>query len=302
MPPSDYRYRFSWDHSLMDQGDPEQRIAELEGQLAHPTAAAAPGHALTAADIRNVSFSRPPIGKRGYSEDEVDAFLDLVEKRLANPGSASLTAGDVQNMAFSKPPIGKRGYNEDEVDAFLDLVESQLRRLDGTAGPPASGQASAPQTPPITVHRFVDDGSTKRRRFSSTGIGWLSAVVVAGIYLYMCGSLAWDAYGYRVGTPATATHVSCTGDPNSDAPNVNCSGSWTVAGQTQHGPIHRVPDSWHAGQPLDVRVHGGTAFAAGSTGWYLALSTFIFAVVITMSLGGFRALNRRWRRLRSPRR
>src|SRR5581483_9179436 len=34
--------------------------------------------ALTPTDVRNVGFSKPPLGKRGYSEDEVDAFLDLV--------------------------------------------------------------------------------------------------------------------------------------------------------------------------------------------------------------------------------
>ncbi|MGH3527968.1 MAG: DivIVA-like cell division protein Wag31 [Pseudonocardiaceae bacterium] len=38
---------------------------------------------LTPADVHNVAFSKPPIGKRGYHEDEVDAFLDLVEAELA---------------------------------------------------------------------------------------------------------------------------------------------------------------------------------------------------------------------------
>ena len=38
---------------------------------------------LTPADVHNVAFSKPPIGKRGYDEDEVDAFLDLVEAELA---------------------------------------------------------------------------------------------------------------------------------------------------------------------------------------------------------------------------
>jgi DivIVA domain-containing protein len=37
---------------------------------------------LTPADVRNVTFSKPPIGKRGYNEDEVDAFLDLVGAEL----------------------------------------------------------------------------------------------------------------------------------------------------------------------------------------------------------------------------
>ncbi len=37
---------------------------------------------LTPADVHNVAFSKPPIGKRGYNEDEVDQFLDFVEAEL----------------------------------------------------------------------------------------------------------------------------------------------------------------------------------------------------------------------------
>jgi DivIVA domain-containing protein len=37
---------------------------------------------LMPADVRNVTFSKPPIGKRGYHENEVDAFLDLVVAEL----------------------------------------------------------------------------------------------------------------------------------------------------------------------------------------------------------------------------
>jgi DivIVA domain-containing protein len=38
---------------------------------------------LTPADVHNVAFSKPPLGKRGYHEDEVDAFLDILEAELA---------------------------------------------------------------------------------------------------------------------------------------------------------------------------------------------------------------------------
>ena len=38
---------------------------------------------LTPADVHNVAFSKPPIGKRGYNVEVVDAFLDLVEGELA---------------------------------------------------------------------------------------------------------------------------------------------------------------------------------------------------------------------------
>lgn len=126
----------------MDQDDPEQRIAELERQLAESQAATGSDRGgdrsasplltagttsrtpLTAADVRKVAFNKPPIGTRGYNEDEVDAFLDLVEQWLSNPSGDSLTAGDVHRMHFGRPPIGKRDYNEDEVDEFLQLVEA----------------------------------------------------------------------------------------------------------------------------------------------------------------------------------
>lgn len=37
---------------------------------------------VTADDVRGVTFSKPPIGRRGYHEDEVDRFLDAVESTL----------------------------------------------------------------------------------------------------------------------------------------------------------------------------------------------------------------------------
>ena len=38
---------------------------------------------LTPADVHNVAFKKPSIGKRGYDEEDVDAFLDEVERELA---------------------------------------------------------------------------------------------------------------------------------------------------------------------------------------------------------------------------
>jgi DivIVA domain-containing protein len=83
---------------------------------------------LTADDVRETIFGRPPWGKRGYNEDEVDDFIAQVVARLE--GRGGLTAGAVHDMAFSKPPIGKRGYNENEVDALLEAVEAAIAKLD----------------------------------------------------------------------------------------------------------------------------------------------------------------------------
>lgn len=38
---------------------------------------------LSPAEVHNVAFKKPPIGKRGYDEEEVDAFLDVVEVELS---------------------------------------------------------------------------------------------------------------------------------------------------------------------------------------------------------------------------
>jgi DivIVA domain-containing protein len=46
-------------------------------------------------DVPNVAFHEPPPGKRGYAEDEVDAYLDVVEAELArllSPSSVDVEA------------------------------------------------------------------------------------------------------------------------------------------------------------------------------------------------------------------
>ncbi|MFT7839576.1 DivIVA domain-containing protein [Saccharothrix sp. BKS2] len=93
---------------------------------------------LTARDVRTVSFGKPPRGRRGYLESQVDRFLDRVENTML--GQDDLTAGEVREVRFSRPVFGRRGYDENEVDAFLARVEKQL-----TEGPPRPAAL-----PPIT--------------------------------------------------------------------------------------------------------------------------------------------------------
>jgi DivIVA domain-containing protein len=80
---------------------------------------------LTPDDVREVRFDRPPFGSRGYHVDEVDAFLDRVERALA--GELTMTAAEVRQARFNKPPLfARRGYDELQVDAFLDRLEAFL--------------------------------------------------------------------------------------------------------------------------------------------------------------------------------
>src|SRR5271165_1191408 len=73
----------------MDGADPEKRIAELERQLAEARAAGdgADRGALTPDQVRDTAFAKPPLGRRGYNEVEVDAFLDRVEAALRDPAA-----------------------------------------------------------------------------------------------------------------------------------------------------------------------------------------------------------------------
>ena len=56
---------------------------------------------LTPADVHNVAFSKPPIGKRGYNEDEVDAFLDRIVATLRGTTDFPVTAKEVREARFS---------------------------------------------------------------------------------------------------------------------------------------------------------------------------------------------------------
>ncbi|MEU4448476.1 DivIVA domain-containing protein [Actinosynnema sp. NPDC050801] len=93
---------------------------------------------LTARDVRTAAFGKPPRGRRGYQESQVDKFLDRIENTLL--GQDDLTAREVREARFSRPMFGRRGYDETEVDAFLARIEKQLG--DGPLRPGA--------LPPIT--------------------------------------------------------------------------------------------------------------------------------------------------------
>jgi DivIVA domain-containing protein len=114
-------------------------------------AARRPEQRVKASDVRAVQFGKPPFGRRGYDEIEVDDFLRKVTDALAQArGVPPLDPEEVHQVAFRKPRLGSRGYDEDEVDAFLDLVEAELRwraSPEGqaeVAGPVVGGGGYAP--------------------------------------------------------------------------------------------------------------------------------------------------------------
>ncbi|MFI9511339.1 DivIVA domain-containing protein [Nocardia sp. NPDC052566] len=84
------------------------------------------GALLTPDDVHRMRFTQSAVGRRGYHEEEVDAFLDLVAATLAHGGPGSLTVTDLRSVRFTEARLGTRGYQRDEVDAFLDLVITAL--------------------------------------------------------------------------------------------------------------------------------------------------------------------------------
>ncbi|SFD78256.1 DivIVA domain-containing protein [Actinopolyspora alba] len=85
---------------------------------------------LTPADVHNVAFSKPPIGKRGYNEDEVDAFLDLVEAELARLVEEN---GDLRNQV-------------EQLETQLQSAQSDLDEARSQPAPADSGAAAGPSS------------------------------------------------------------------------------------------------------------------------------------------------------------
>ncbi|NJP35244.1 DivIVA domain-containing protein [Micromonospora thermarum] len=83
---------------------------------------------LTPADVHNVAFKKPPIGKRGYDEEEVDAFLDEVERELARliEENNELRA-QVERGGRGPAPAGPGG--DARLAAELNEVKAQLDRV-----------------------------------------------------------------------------------------------------------------------------------------------------------------------------
>jgi DivIVA domain-containing protein len=75
---------------------------------------------MTPEDVRTVAFRKPPIGKRGYDEEQVDDVLARVEATLR--GGAQITRDELNAVSFRRPPLGRRGYRAEEVDTFVQRV------------------------------------------------------------------------------------------------------------------------------------------------------------------------------------
>jgi hypothetical protein len=205
---------------LMDQDDPEKRIAELERQLAEQKRMAALQHQQVEASAQPQPVPYP--GQGG-------------PQHFGGPGSGRPLPAFPSGTGFGRP--AQSG--------------SQLRRL-------------------------------------GMRLAAIAAVAAAVVFL---GLAAYDFGAYLLGTPATATTQQCVDSTDS---TVSCTGTWTVGGKADSGPIVGDLSNRYdiSGKSLGVRVVGGRAYTpdSGLPKVYWGLT----ALLISMAIAG-RRLRVWWR-------
>jgi DivIVA domain-containing protein len=139
---------------------------------------------LTPADVHNVAFKKPPIGKRGYDEEEVDAFLDEVERELARlieennelraqsdrggrppagPGADPRLAAELNDL---KAQLDRVGRDKGEAERAARAMQGELEQLrsavaGGPVGPDGEQQALRVL---MMAQRTADDHVSDARR------------------------------------------------------------------------------------------------------------------------------------------
>jgi DivIVA domain-containing protein len=140
---------------------------------------------LTPADVHNVAFKKPPIGKRGYDEDEVDAFLDEVERELArliedNNELRAAGGGGARPAAPAGPGADPRLAQENsELKGQLDRIQrdkqaaeqaaramqAELEQIRGQGGPAVTGDGEQQALRVLMMaQRTADDHVSDARR------------------------------------------------------------------------------------------------------------------------------------------
>lgn len=97
---------------------------------------------LTPAEVHNVAFKKPPIGKRGYDEEEVDAFLDVVEVELSRLIEEN---NDMRSRPGAAGANGGGGANPAEIAAVRDENSRLKVRIGELEQAVASGHDGAAQ-------------------------------------------------------------------------------------------------------------------------------------------------------------
>lgn len=134
---------------------------------------------LTPADVHNVAFKKPPVHKRGYDDEEVDAFLDLVEAELARlieenadlrnqiseleaqrsgspatapeqaDSNANSNTGQYSALHNNNEVVGSEGHSSATGQYSTLAQNAPHEQADGVSAP---ATAQAPEAPPQSQH------------------------------------------------------------------------------------------------------------------------------------------------------
>ena len=96
---------------------------------------------LTPSDVHNVAFRKPPVGKRGYDERDVDEFLDRVQSTLADMTAAIAALRSRVGDAGAPVPLQATDTldaGQRAVLAEFDLIKLRLTRIEAALKPEPS--------------------------------------------------------------------------------------------------------------------------------------------------------------------
>jgi DivIVA domain-containing protein len=140
---------------------------------------------LTPADVHNVAFKKPPIGKRGYDEEEVDAFLDEVERELARlieennelraqaerGGGRPAAAGPgadprlAQENVELKTQLDRLNREKSAAEQAARSMQAELEQMRGQGGPVSTGDGEQQALRVLMMaQRTADDHVADARR------------------------------------------------------------------------------------------------------------------------------------------
>ncbi len=108
--------------------DASKPFASPGGEHQSPRMPSYPAMTASAAEIAEwvdgTIFSTTRL-RPGYSQEEVDVFLDTVRDAFLGVSETAVTSDEVRNIRFAKTRF-RPGYDEEDVDKFLDQVLARL--------------------------------------------------------------------------------------------------------------------------------------------------------------------------------
>jgi DivIVA domain-containing protein len=104
-------------------------------------------------------FKKPPVGKRGYDEEEVDAFLDAIEVQLRERESSPGAAGDTSMKSASAIAAAPDATNDRGADPAAAADAAWFEAKFGSSRPSVANPGA--DTP--RGLRFLRSGARGRR-------------------------------------------------------------------------------------------------------------------------------------------